>query len=167
MPSAETAQDLEATVEIAAAPATVWSLVADPTRMREWSPQVLRTFVRGRPVQEGTKLVNLNRRGPLFWPTTATVVSFDPHVRFAFRISVNWTIWSFTLAPVTLQGSEGSEGREGTRVTQRREAPNGVSPVSRGLIEVALGGVEPFTEELRAGMKQTLQRIKAEAERLG
>lgn len=152
---------LEQTVEIAAPPATVWSLVADPTRMKEWSPQVVRTFVRGRPVQEGTRLLNLNRRGPLFWPTTATVVTFDPHVRFAFRVSENWTIWSFLLEPATV------EGREGTRVTQRREAPKGISPVSHGLTKVALGGTDRFTEELRAGMRETLDKVRAAAERRG
>ncbi|WP_435747313.1 SRPBCC family protein [Nocardioides sp. SYSU DS0663] len=146
---------LEETVEIAAPPATVWSLVADPARTREWSPQVFRTVVRGRPVQEGTRFFNLNRRGPLFWPTSAKVVTFDPHVRFAFRVSENWTVWSFTLEPTAT----------GTRLTNRREAPRGISPVSLGLTKVALGGTEGFSAELREGMRETLDRVKAEAER--
>ncbi len=157
MPPVETAQDLEATVEIAAPPATVWALVADPTRAREWSPQVLRTFVRGRPVQEGTTFLNLNHRGPLVWPTTAKVTSFDPHVRFAFRVTENRTTWSFTLEP-TADG--------GTRLTNRRETSEGISAVSLVLTRVALGGVDRFTSELRAGMQETLAKIKAAAEAL-
>jgi uncharacterized protein YndB with AHSA1/START domain len=146
---------LEETVEIEAEPARVWSLVSDVARMSSWSPQVVRTFVRGRPVQLGTTFVNINRRGALFWPTQAKVVRFEPHRDFAFRIKENWTIWSFLLEPTA----------GGTRVTQRREAPHGISGVSKGLTRIALGGQATFVTELRAGMRQTLERVKAEAER--
>jgi hypothetical protein len=146
---------LEETIEVEAPPAAVWALVSDVARMSSWSPQVVKTVVRGRPVQEGTTFFNLNRRGPLFWPTQARVVTFEPHREFAFRIKENWTVWSFSLEPA---GS-------GTRVTQRRRAPEGVSGVSRGLTRIALGGQQVFTDELLAGMRQTLERVKAEAER--
>ncbi len=146
---------LEETIEVEAPPAAVWALVSDVARMSSWSPQVVKTVVRGRPVQEGTRFFNLNRRGPLFWPTQARVVTFEPHREFAFRIKENWTVWSFSLEPA---GS-------GTRVTQRRLAPEGVSGVSRGLTRIALGGQQVFTDELLAGMRQTLERVKAEAER--
>ena len=59
----------------------------------------MRTFVRGGPVQQGTPLRQPQPRGPLFWPTQAKVVRFEPHREFAFRIKENWTIWSFTLEP--------------------------------------------------------------------
>ncbi|NYD40004.1 SRPBCC family protein [Nocardioides panaciterrulae] len=146
---------LEESIEIAASPATVWALVSDVARMSSWSPQVVRTVVRGRPVQQGTRFYNLNRRGPLFWPTQAMVVACEPHRRFAFRIKENWTVWSFTLEPT-------AEG--GTRLTERREAPKGISGVSRGLTRLALGGQQVFTAELREGMRETLARIRAEAE---
>ena len=146
---------LEESVEIAAPPETVWALVSDVARMSSWSPQVVRSIVRGRPVREGTRFYNLNRRGLLFWPTQARVVRCEPHHAFAFRIKENWTVWSFTLAP-TADG--------GTRVVERREAPRGISGVSRRLTRIALGGQRIFTDELRAGMRETLARIKAEAE---
>ena len=146
---------LEETIEIQADPARVWSLVSDVARMSSWSPQVMRSFVKGRPVQEGTTFVNLNRRGPLVWPTQAKVVRCEPHTSFAFRIKENWTIWSFTLEPTAT----------GTRLTQRREAPDGISGLSQRLTKIALGGQQNFTAELRAGMRQTLERVKAEAER--
>ena len=117
----------------------MWSLVSDVARMAAWSPQVVKTFVRGRPVQQGTTFLNINRRGPLFWPTQAKVVRFEPHREFAFRIKENWTIWSFTLEP--------TDG--GTRVTQRREAPDGISGISQRLTKIALGGQAVFTAELR------------------
>lgn len=151
-----TAPQLEASIEIGAPPAQVWALVTDLAKMASWSPQVVRTVIRGGAVRKGTKFVNINRRGPLFWPTQAMVVRFEPHTDFAFRIKENFTIWSFALEP-TADG--------GTRVTQRRETPKGVSGLSLNLTKYVLGGVDKFTDELRVGMAQTLERIKAEAER--
>lgn len=148
-------QQLEESVEIAAPPAQVWALVSDVPRMASWSPQVVRTVVRGGTVRQGARFVNLNRQGPLFWPTTGKVVRFQPHRDFAFRIGENRTVWSFELT---------DDGAGGTRLVQRREVPHGISAVSLVLTKVALGGVESFTRRLEQGMQQTLQRIKAEAE---
>ncbi len=147
--------DLVETVEIAAPPAAVWALISDVARMSSWSPQVVRTVVRGSVVRQGTRFVNLNRKGPLFWPTRARVVRFAPHTDFAFRIDDNYAVWSFDLAPTP-------EG--GTLLTQRRETPHGISGISRFLTRTVLGGQEQFTTHLRAGMRQTLERVKAEAE---
>jgi hypothetical protein len=89
------------------------------------------------------------------WPTRAKVVRFEPHREFAFRVKDNFTIWSFTLEPTAT----------GTRVTQRRETPDGISDISVRLTRVALGGQEQFRSELLDGMRQTLERLKADAER--
>jgi uncharacterized protein YndB with AHSA1/START domain len=148
---------LEATVEIDAPPAEVWSLVSDLRNMPRWSPQCAKTFVRGGgPVQLGSRMVNVNRRGLLVWPTQSKVVRFEPEQEIAFRVKENWTIWSYALEPTDAGG---------TRVTARREAPKGVSDLSVKLTEAVLGGVETFTDELREGMQQTLRKIKADAER--
>lgn len=146
---------LEASIDIAAPPIEVWSLVSDLRNMYRWSPQCRKTIVRGGVMREGAKLININRRGLLFWPTQAMVTDFVPEQRIAFRIRENWTIWSFELSP-TPGG--------GTRLVQRREAPKGISDVSVGLTKVVLGGVEVFTTELVQGMNQTLQKIKRDAE---
>ena len=147
---------IEETIEVSAPPARVWSLVSDLRRMSRWSPQVVRTFVRGGgPVQLGSRMVNVNRRGLLVWPTQSTVIRFEPHREIAFRVKDNFTVWSFTLD----QSSSG-----GTTITQRREAPDGVSDISRRLTNAVLGGVPSFQDELRVGMRQTLGRIKADAE---
>ena len=144
---------LQETVEISAPPERVWSLMTDLPRMASWSPQVVRTFVRG-PVELGTRAVNLNRRGVLVWPTRSKVVRFEPHRDFAFRIKDNGVIWSFRLEPTAT----------GTRVTQERETPDGITPISLRLQDAVLGGVGRFTGELRDGMRDTLGRIKAVAE---
>ncbi|WP_457207630.1 SRPBCC family protein [Nocardioides sp. P5_C9_2] len=146
---------IEESVEVAADPARVWALVSDLPRLAEWSPQVVRSFVRtGRPIRLGTKLLNVNRRGLLVWPTRSTVVRFEPHREIAFRVKDNFTIWSLTLEPTA----------SGTRVVQRREAPDGISAVSGRLTRTVLGGVPSFQAELREGMRATLAGIKASAE---
>ena len=147
---------IEASIEIAAPPAAVWELVSDLRNMPRWSPQCRKTIVRGGAMQQGAKLININRRGLLFWPTQAMVTEFVHEQKIAFRIKENWTIWSFTLTP-TADG--------GTRVVQRREAPKGISDVSVRLTRAVLGGVDDFTAELEQGMNQTLARIKADVER--
>lgn len=147
---------IEETIEVAAPPVKVWSLVSDLRRMSRWSPQVARTFVRGGgPVELGSRMVNVNRRGLLVWPTQSKVVRFEPHREIAFRVKDNFTIWSFTLEETPAGG---------TTITQRREAPQGVSDISRRLTNAVLGGVPSFQDELRVGMRQTLAGIKADAE---
>ena len=147
---------LEETVEVDATPERVWALVSDLRRMARWSPQVQRTFVRGDgTVRLGTRTFNVNRRGLLVWPTRAKVVRFDPQREIALRIKDNFTIWSFTLEPTEAGG---------TLITQRRETPQGISPISHRLTDAVLGGQQQFTAELRDGMRQTLTRIKADAE---
>ncbi len=155
MPQTDVAP-IEATIEIAAPPAKVWALVSDLTNMPRWSPQCRKVFVRGDAMTTGTKMININRRGLLFWPTQSMVTEFVPEEKVAFRVRENWTVWSFELSP-TADG--------GTRVVQRREAPKGISDVSVGLTKTMLGGLSTFTSELEKGMNQTLGKIKVDAER--
>jgi uncharacterized protein YndB with AHSA1/START domain len=145
---------IEATIEIAAPPAKVWSLVSDLRNMARWSPQVVKTFVKT-PVAEGSTMFNINRRKLLVWPTQAKVVRFVPEQEIAFRVKENFTVWSYQLEATGT----------GTRLTSRREAPQGISDLSVGLTKRALGGVDVFTEELQHGMRETLGKIKADAER--
>jgi uncharacterized protein YndB with AHSA1/START domain len=144
---------IEATTEIAAPPAEVWDLVSDLRNMARWSPQVVKTFVKA-PVAEGSTMFNINRRKFLFWPTQAKVVRFVPEQEIAFRVKENFTVWSYRLEATGT----------GTRLTARREAPQGISDLSVGLTKRALGGVDTFTTELQQGMRETLEKIKADAE---
>ncbi|WP_232677204.1 SRPBCC family protein [Nocardioides sp. R-C-SC26] len=148
-------EELEQSIDIAATPAQVWALVSDVPAMARWSPQVVRSTVKGGVVKQGATIKNLNRKGPLFWPTSSKVVRFEPHRDFALRIKENRTIWSFQL-------EENAAG--GTTLTQRRELPQGVSAVSIVLTKTILGGVDGFTQHLKDGMQETLAKIKAEAE---
>ena len=146
---------LQASLDIDAPPAKVWAQLSDLTNMPKWSPQVRKTVVRGGRTRLGAQMFNFNRRGPLWWPTQAKVVAFSPERELAFRIKENWTIWRFTLEPL--------DGGTRTRLTEAREAPKGVSGISKFLTKIALGGKETFESELVEGMHATLQGIAAAA----
>jgi len=148
---------LESTIEIAAPGPRVWELVSDVRRMHEWSPQVTSTRLRSGydEVALGAQFINRNRLGELEWTTHAEIVRFDPERELAFRVEENWVIWSFVLEPTVV----------GTRLTQRRETPEGISDLSHELTEGFLGGQEAFTVSMRDGTAQTLAAIKAAAER--
>lgn len=75
-------------IEIAAPRELVWSLVVDPTRMGEFSPENL-----GGAWEEpwtgpavGARFVARNRRAGLEWETTSTVVQCEPNRVFAFVV---------------------------------------------------------------------------------
>ncbi|MGN6160628.1 MAG: SRPBCC family protein [Marmoricola sp.] len=152
----ETTTDLIAEIEIAASPARVWELVHDLIRMPEWSPQVTSVCLRDGFTEFGlgTQFTNRNQLGELEWTTHGEVVRYEPHRQIAFKIQENWVIWSFTLKPLD----------DGTRLVQRRETPEGISPLSKELTEGFMGGAEVFTASMREGMRETLQAIKAAAE---
>ena len=142
---------------IAASPETVWALVGDPTRMAEWSPQVDSTRLADGATDcaVGTRFTNRNVQGELAWITHGEVVRHEPGRALAFRIEENWAVWSFELEP-TADG--------GTLLRQRRDTPDGVSELSRQLTDAYLGGMDALTGNLRAGMRETLTRIRVAAE---
>ena len=144
---------LKAEIEINAPVAKVWSLVSDPSRMPQWSPQCRIMRALG-PIRPGTRTINLNRRGLLFWPTTSVITEVVPERKFAFRIPINTSVWSYELEPTAT----------GTRLIETRHAENGVTAVSTAVTKAALGGVDSFEQELLEGMSQSLARIKAAAE---
>jgi uncharacterized protein YndB with AHSA1/START domain len=144
---------LQAEIEINAPVSKVWSLVSDVSRMPQWSPQCRVMKALG-PIRPGTRTLNLNRRGLLFWPTTSVITEVVPERKFAFRIPLNTTVWSYELEPTAT----------GTRLVETRHAENGVTAVSKAATKVALGGMDTFERELVEGMNQGLARIKAAAE---
>ncbi|WP_280262179.1 SRPBCC family protein [Nocardia wallacei] len=145
---------LEATVDIAAPRERVWAVVSDLKRMPEFSPNTVRMLPLGTP-RAGTWTVNLNRDGGKYYPTTSRIVRFEPNRAFAFRMNENGTVWSYTL--------ESTES--GTRLTERRDVPNGVRKPVRMMIDRFLGGEQQFEANLVRGMNETLGKIKAAAER--
>jgi uncharacterized protein YndB with AHSA1/START domain len=145
---------LQAQIDIDAPVDKVWTLVSDLSRMPQWSPQCRVMKALG-PVRQGTKTINLNRRGRMFWPTTSVVTEVIPEKKIAFRVNQNNTVWSYELEPTD----------SGTRLVESRHAENGTTAFSNMSINAMMGGVPSFERELVEGMNATLSRIKAAAER--
>jgi uncharacterized protein YndB with AHSA1/START domain len=144
---------LQAEIDINAPVEKVWQLITNLNRMPQWSPQCRMMKALG-PVRQGTRTLNLNRRGRLFWPTTSTITELVPQRKLAFRVNANNAIWSYELEPTP----------GGTRVVESRHAENGVKPASNFAVTALFGGVPSFERELVDGMNTSLTRIKAAAE---
>lgn len=144
---------LKAEIDINAPVTEVWNLISDFRRMPEWSPQCRWMKPLG-AVRPGTRTLNFNRRGRMFWPTSSVITEYVPDRKLAFRVTENHSVWSYELEPTA----------EGTRVTESRHADDGITGVSTFLTNKFMGGVESFEQELLDGMNASLQRIKAAAE---
>ncbi|GAA3703538.1 SRPBCC family protein [Gordonia hankookensis] len=145
---------IEESIDINASAEDVWAVISDLKRMGEWSPQCKKMIIRGGTVGLGTRSFNINRRGPLVWPTTAKVVRFSPAKELAFRVAENRTVWSYTIEP----------SGAGVRLTEKREVGNGTTKVSSFLVDKMMGGTTNFEAELKLGMAETLEKIKRTAE---
>lgn len=148
-----TAPLLQTQIDIKAPAAIVWGLISDFSQMPRWSPQCRWMRPLG-PVRPGTRTININRRGALFWPTTCTVTELIPEQRLAFRVNTNRTVWSYELEPTA----------DGTRLIESRHAENGVTAFSSIATKTLLGGASSFERELLDGMNASLRNIKAAAE---
>lgn len=147
---------LEASIHVDASPAAVWAIVSDQRRMNEWSPETWKQKFFGGEVGVGTRSLNLNKRKGFVWPTASRVIELVPEQRIAFYVYGPGAQWSYDLEAV--------DG--GTKVTERRELKGGKRTIaSQVTAALALGGIAEHDVELLAGMKSTLERIKAEAER--
>jgi uncharacterized protein YndB with AHSA1/START domain len=146
---------LEASITIHAPPERVWALVSDVRRTGEWSPECRKVLVwGGRRVRRGSWLTGVNRRRWVLWPTTSRIHLYDEGRAIGWTVLENRARWSYHVDP------EGDE----TRLTERREAPDGLSALARFFATSFLGGVEEHTDELEEGIQTTLERIKAIAE---
>ena len=141
-----------------AAPAgRVWDLVADITRIGEFSPETFEAeWLDGAAEPAaGARFrghVRRNGRGPVYW-TTCTVTASDPGREFAFNVAgpghTTLNTWRYDLRP----------GPDGTDVTESFELPDML--VTR--LYWMLAGRARRRANL-SGMRATLDKIKAVAE---
>lgn len=145
------------TVQVNAPPAAVWALVSDVTRIGEFSPETLegRWVGEARGPAVGAKFqghVKRNGRGPMYW-TTCTVIACEPEREFAFAVGIPGVkavnTWRYRLFPHA----------DGTQVTESYELTD--TPWIRAYWRLA-GRARNRTNV--AGMRATLERIKAVAE---
>lgn len=87
---------------MAGTPERVYELIADVTRMAEWSPESAGAeWLTGEPGTTGSTFRGDNRRSWTKWSTTCTVIAADPGERFAFTVSANGrltAVWEFEIA---------------------------------------------------------------------
>ncbi|MBN2623061.1 MAG: SRPBCC family protein [Acidimicrobiales bacterium] len=140
---------------IDAPPELVYDMVADITRMGEWSPECYscRWVGRRREPVVGARFIGFNKRGWARWFTTNQVERAERGRSFVFRTRETGVRWGYELAGAG----------EGTRVTETRD----IGDARQWLIKLSgpfVGGVDTHADELREGMRQTLDRLKAAAE---
>ena len=145
----------EATTDVDAPPERVWGLLTDVTNMGRWSPEChsCEWVDRADGPTVGARFTGRTKRGLRRWSTVSTVVVADEPSHFAWEVDRSGMRWGYRFAPVG----------GGTRVTEYREevAPK---PLSVRLVyALRLLGRDPDAI-VRAGMAETLARLKAGAE---
>jgi uncharacterized protein YndB with AHSA1/START domain len=141
-----------ASIEIDAAPDVVWRLVADITRMGEWSPECRRAEWEDAAVGPavGAHFHGYNRAGSYEWDAPCVVTECKAGKVFAFEVPRGGEVvtrWRFELTPIGT----------GTRLTESFDAP---------MINVqgARSNFEGRYEMLQKGIGKTIANIKAAAE---
>ena len=146
----------EVSLRIDAPPERLYELVTDIEHMGRLSPECTggRWLEGSVSPAVGARFTGTNKRGIARWSTTNTVVSAEPDRVFAFETNQSGTRWRYELIP---------DG-DATVVTESREEFAPRSLVARVFATVALGGIGSHDDEMRTGMRATLDRLKALAE---
>jgi uncharacterized protein YndB with AHSA1/START domain len=140
--------------DISASPEAVYDLVADVTRMGEWSPECVKCeWVDGEPGAVGSRFKGHNKSGFVKWSTTAKVLSADRGQKFSFATmnkDRKGTRWTYTF--------EGDGA--GTKVTESFESL--FTPTLIRWAEKLF--MRNRQQQLEEGMAKTLAAVKAAAE---
>ena len=141
-----------AETSISASPEQVYDMVADVTRMGEWSPECYRSDWEGGATGPavGAQFRGYNRRGESEWDVLCTVIAADRGREFAFRVGREdepGTVWRYEFF---------ADG-EGSRVVESFDSSLLDTP---NYVERRDARIVMLTE----GMEQTLGRLKAKAE---
>lgn len=140
---------LTASLDIAAPPKVVWALVSDVRRTGEWSPECVRFVPVGGP-RRGSFLIGINRRAKVRWATISRIHVYQLEREIGWTVLTNRSEWTYCLEP---RG-------EGTHLTESRRTPRGEGTFAVWFTERLLGGQSPHDDELEAGMRTGLDRIK-------
>jgi uncharacterized protein YndB with AHSA1/START domain len=150
-----TAQQGRATIDIAAPPEVVYDLIADVTRMGEWSPECYRCkWLDGASAAAaGARFRGYNRRGGVRWARTAVVDAAQRGREFAFttvndRTGRRETHWQYTMEPT----------QAGTLLTESFQFL--WCSLATRTVEMFM----PRGRQVSRGIEETLRRIKRAAE---
>ncbi len=145
------------TLRIEAPAEAIYDIVTDIAQMGRLSPECTGGhWLDGAtgPVV-GARFKGKNKRGFARWSTTNRVVEAEPGRVFSFETLQSGYRWSYLLEP---------DGTAATFVTESRQPFRKRPLVAKLFTQVLLGGEDSHTDELRDGMRQTLERVKALAE---
>lgn len=147
-----------ASVTVRAEPERVWAMVADVTRMGQWSPETERAEwldgATGPAV--GARFKGYNRRGRAKWSTICEVVEAQPGRAFSFAVggaAKPETVWRYRFEPTG----------EGVEVTESFELVKRLGFMSR-LVTRLTTGVRDRKADLEDGVRATLAALKRAAE---
>ena len=146
----------ETRIHIETSPETVYAMVADVTRMGEWSPENVGAEwldgATGPAVGARFKGKNKRKGG---WSTKCMITAADPGREFAFDVGKGETTWRYRFEPAG----------GGTDVIESFEIVK--EPGAIGRFFTKLGTGLPWSEreaDMVKGMEQTLASLKAAAE---
>lgn len=158
MPGAhETSQSPdEVSLRIEAPPARIYDIVTDIAQMGRLSPECTggKWLGAASGPAVGASFKGTNKRGLARWSTTNEVVAATPGEEFSFETQQSGTRWTYRMQP---------DG-DGTLVTESRAAFKDRPRLARVFSKLLLGGVEDHDDEMRDGMRATLERLKTVAE---
>jgi hypothetical protein len=143
--------------DVAAPADLVWELVADVTRMGEWSPEAQHhTWLDGGDGPAvGARFRGRNRIGWHRWSTVAEVVECEPGRSFGFDVSslgLPVARWTYTIEPA---------GTGACTVTESWAEQRGMTIKALGLVAT---GVRDRATHNRVTMQHTLEAMAAAAE---
>ena len=133
-------------------PDVVWQVVSDLGRMPEFSPELRKAFVIGKP-GVGANIIGINRRKAVVWPTTSKVVRWEPGRAVAWKTRESGATWVYELEA------------DGHRHLGDR-TPGAAEVHDRYVAARARSSVGPqgHDTELAEGIRTTLERIRATVE---
>ena len=138
------------------APEEVYDMVADVTRMGEWSPVCKACWwEQGDGPSVGAVFAGRNETPERTWEMKNRVVAADRGKEFAWEVQGTHARWGYTFAPV--------DG--GTEVTERWDLPaEGIAFFEERMGDDAPAQIKAREQGAVVGMQQTLAAMKEAAE---
>lgn len=143
-----------ASIEVDAPPEVVWQLIADITRMGEWSPECRRAEWDGDATGPavGALFRGWNKAGTYEWEAPCIVTACEPGKLFEFQVPREGSVvtrWRFEFSP----------SGAGTILTESFDAP-------MINVEGAASNFDGRFEMLDGAIRTTIANVKAAAEAL-
>jgi uncharacterized protein YndB with AHSA1/START domain len=146
-------EEVSVSRDIAAPADRLWAMVADVTRMPEWSPENQSGTWRGGATgpTKGARFRGTNRNSGRTWKTDAVVTAAEPARRFAFLVKAgpfSVAEWAYDFEPTA----------DGCTVTETwTDRRNGLTKI----ISKRVTGVDERSSHNEKGMQETLERLAA------